>query len=335
MPWHPWTFQVTGGGWAMVKAGHVVVIRSGRVLWRSTGSTYGFRRIGMIAYRDGRIAFSVCDGQGDPLRLYVAALGGQERRVSGAEDPIEWTSSGNLVAAVPDRARNTYTVITRASDGSSRILVRSPAQYAIAAGAGTITFLTASGLLERSDGQHTARLADLRSLGLRQKSVSLSLLGDGRIALTDFMRIVILRRDGALDLAATFPSPRGKSLRTGYVGSILADPVTRGVDVLVTWWNSSSTSPSRDWPGWEGIYSLTAWSSPRLLFGRTLAMAPCAHGSTIARQGTWLLYETTEGRTVAIDTSGEHPSIDLSSLPSRLPHPWRARRFPLLRATWA
>jgi hypothetical protein len=208
-------------------------------------------------------------------------------------------------------------------------------QYAVAAAPGTITFLTTSGALERSDGLHTSRLADIRSLGLRQRSVSLSLLGDGRIALTDFMRIVILRSDGALDLAATFPSPRGKTFRTGYVGPILADPLTGGVDVLATWWNSSSTSPSRDWPGWEGIYSLTAWSSPRLLFGRTLGIAPCAHGATIARQGTWLLYETTEGRTVAIDTSGEHSSIDLSLLASRLPHPWRARQFPLLRATWA
>jgi len=160
-------------------------------------------------------------------------------------------------------------------------------------------------------------------------------MDDGHIVITDPNRVLIADEHGAVFARATLaPLPRGG---WGYVGFGFdggnVDPASGAMVLTQVWWRDSAMGGGR---GWEGVYVLDRGASrPRLVYGRRLKIAVCAHASGVSWHGRWLLYFACEGRAVAIDLTRRHAPIDLSGLVKRLPQPADERRYGLTGAVWA
>jgi hypothetical protein len=119
--------------------------------------------------------------------------------------------------------------------------------------------------------------------------------------------------------------------RTGLVPSV--NPTTGSLILLQAVWLDANAGGGK---GWEGVYELPQGASrARLLFGKPLKLAVCAHESSVSWRETWLLYRACEGRAVAIDTTGRHSAIDLTAVARSMPMPEEEREYGLLAAQWS
>jgi len=115
--------------------------------------------------------------------------------------------------------------------------------------------------------------------------------------------------------------------------TMVVDPSTGAVVFVRTSWRY--TDGKRGWRGWEGIYSLSLTGTLTRLYGKRLYMVPCGHVARLSWHGGWALYSACEGRVVAVDVSGAHPPVDLTTVAVHLPHSSRYRQIPLEDARWA
>jgi hypothetical protein len=195
------------------RAGHVVLVRSGRVLWRSRRTFRPGRRArsytdisGASASR-GRLAYVVSTWAGTPRSertlLFVTRLGSTERLVHDAGYPLGWTPHG-LVTALGN-ARRVVLRVWRA-DGT-------PAGPALDLPGPTWTWdfsrnrvaAVTAGRLVRTDGLHVATLARLGSLAIAGRPV-VAPLGDGLVALTTTSRLAVLDGRGSVLARAALPA---------------------------------------------------------------------------------------------------------------------------------
>src|SRR5207302_6345946 len=127
----------------------------------------------------------------------------------------------------------------------------------------------------------------------------ITLLKDGRMVLAATGRVALLGHDGSVEADETVRTPSG---RNAFIeGPFEIDRQTGGVVFLAGYWEALDPPGGNDWSGWEGVYEVAAGAHQRLLFGRDLGMAPCAHWATFAFRGRWILYAATEGRAVLVN----------------------------------
>ncbi len=303
---------VAGAGASVVqRRDRIAVLRRGHELWRSSGR---FRAAGVFATLGPRaLAFSY-DRYG-PGRaresLYLAPLGGRERKLGDNERPLGWTRSGQLLTWRYDGGF--LGLDLRASDGSLLRRVGARLREARFDPAGrSVLAATRSGLLERFDGQRWRRLADLGRLGFGRQSAFEPLAG-GLIGVLDRSRVAVLHRDGSVFASGRFPAGRGRLSVAGQSG-LVASATGSAVAFALT---SGTTGYGKG--GRESLYVLRPGDRrAREVYAGRLRFAACERWASLSWQGDWLLYATTEGKTLALDSRAPTRRVDLSGLVRRL-----------------
>jgi hypothetical protein len=304
--------SIAGAGAPVLQRGdRIVVLRNGREIWRSVGR---FRATGVFAIVGGRaVAFSFerYEGQRSRESLYIARFGGSEREVAPEERPLGWTRAGDLLTW--RFSHGSFDVFVRDRDGI--LIGRVGAQLRevrFDSTSETMLALTRSGILRRFDGHHWSHLANLRTHGFR-RAVLFEPLAGGLIGLLEGARIGVLRADGSLFATAAFPARLKQSSVAGHSGmvanangSAVAFAVTRGNDGYGN-------------AGMESLYEVRPGDSrARMLYRGRLRFAICERWVSLSWHGNWLLYATTEGQTIALDSNSPGRRADLSGLVRRL-----------------
>jgi hypothetical protein len=293
------------------RGGRIAVLRNGREIWRSTGR---FRAVGVFASLGPRaIAFSYesYDRRQSHVGLYVAPLGGREREVARDERPLGWTPNGELLSW---RFRQGFFgVYLRDRDGA--LIRRVGARFRevrFEPERGSVLALTRSGLVERFDGRRWRRLTDLHALGFGRHG-SFEPLAGGLIGVVDGRRVAVLRADGSVFAIAGFPARRTRFSVAGNSG-LVANGSGTAVAFAVTSGNSGYGGVGR-----ESVYVLRSGDSrPREVHGGRIRFAVCERWASLSWRGEWLLYATTEGRTIALDSRSPRRKVDLTRLVHRL-----------------
>jgi hypothetical protein len=303
---------IAGAGAPVVqRGGHIGVLRSGREIWRSAGR---FRAAGVFATVGRRaLAFSYerYDDERARESLYVAPLGGREREVAPGERPLGWTAGGELLSW---RFRQGFFgVFLRDWDGT--LIRRVSARLRgvrFEPATGTVLALTRAGLLERFNGEHWRRLANLRALGFR-RAASFEPLAGGLIGVRDGNRVGVLRADGSVFATAAFPAQRTRFSVAAQSG-LVANASGSAVGFAVTRGNNGYGNA-----GVESLYLVRAGDSrPRMVYSGRLRFAVCERWASLSWRGDWLLYATTEGRTIALDGGSLRRGVDLTGIVRRL-----------------
>jgi hypothetical protein len=335
-------YRVRAGddAWAEVQVGHVVFTSRGRVVWRSAGETYDPQALGAAVLGPGWVAFSSYEETGGSSDLFLSARLGAERKVAENEEPLVAGTSGDLIVSkwYPNGANP--DLVVRQPDGELSILLATgiSASYSEPA-SGTLLYLRGR-TVWRTDGSRSwpvVRMAELGVPGLEW----VDRLEDGRILLTGRRSLGVLTPNGRMIEHATlariskggsgYVNVVGSFGRTGLVPSV--NPTTGGLILLQAVWLDANAGGGK---GWEGVYELPQGASrARLLFGKPLKLAVCAHESSVSWRQTWLLYRACEGRAVAIDTTGRHSAIDLTAVARSMPMPEEEREYGLLAAQWS
>jgi hypothetical protein len=315
--------------WAGVRGGHVVFVRRGRVVWRSTGTTFEANQVDSAALARNWVAFIEYGVGGDLGRMYFAGLDRPERVVALNEAPLTSTAWNGLISS-RWRDNGDFDLLARGPDGSLLRVVATHVSYGMPQPDGTVVFRKGRTFI-RTDGRTKTVIATTSGLGLRRQ-VGLEVLSDGRLVVFGPNRLRLLAADGRVEASATVaPIPKGG---WGYLGfQMTLQPHTRAVFFTAT---HGADRAAGGGPGWEGVYKLTPGAvSAMLLFGRRLSIAICAHASSMHWRGSWLLYSACEGRVVAIDTTGRNDPVVLTSAARSVPVPEEEREYGLYGADWA
>src|SRR5258706_154201 len=313
----------SAGTWAMMRGGHLVILRNRAVIWRSA-ARYAVRDAAHMDWilpgRPG-IAFEV--HQFGPW--FIARGRGAEHRVAAAGGPAMWTRSGNLIVGLhrPRTRRFGYPVYspsgTRLATLATGLTVSLADQRVDDLGTGIFWYLTAGGDLVRTDGAATAVIANTLALGLTGIP-EVWILRGGLVQLLSVSANwrqgqVILYPDG--QLFARIPAPQGQV--AGF-GELSASPGRRLIAYILT------TEPGNS----VTVFVFRPGGPPVALYRTAHGGSPCAL-PPLAWHGSWLLYTPHRGPPLSVDTAGSHRIIPLpSTLPGSnghtvrvLAHTWR------------
>jgi hypothetical protein len=275
------------------RRGRLNFYEHGRIRWRShLKHQYG------IGVSDGRrLAFASSRG-----RLYMTDLVRPERVVAvGFEFPLGWTHSGLLIT----RQRTRASVRTR----SGRLL-RSfrTANSVFDRRTRTLVFVSLRDELVRSDGRGLVKLASVKPFG-RARSFEIVPLEEGRVALVG-RRLVVLNSDGSV-----MASDRRRGSFSGLS--------SQGAIAMISTGPLDDRSRAR-----ESVRLLRPGDrSSTPLFITEVGALGCGHWPSLYWRSQDLLYSTTEGHVVVIDSrAGDYH--DLSRVVARLPGEF-------LEARWA
>jgi hypothetical protein len=272
--------------------------------------------------------------------MYLSPIRGDERPVAENEEPLAAGSSGDLIVSRWHSDGSEPDLILRRPDGALAGLIATRVSVSFAEPESRTVLYEHRGGLWRTDGIRTWLVVRVGSLGVRNVEW-IDRLEDGQIIVSGRRSIAVLDRDGHTQgHAALARIPRGGA---GYVNVLIRDspmgrvlrtgPLTGGIVLIQAVWRDANAGGGE---GWEGVYELLPGaSSARLLYGKPLRLAVCAHDSSASWHGRWLLYMACEGRVVAIDSMGQHPSIDLTRTARVIPMPKEERAYGLLGAEWA
>jgi hypothetical protein len=307
------------GAWYKVERGHFVIGRWHRRLWRSHGRFARAYEFGALALSRRALAFSY----GLRPWLYLARFGSPERPIAANEVPIGWTRRGDLLT------HGTRSGGLRVRDSTGRLirtLARKVFNHTFDRTSGELYFV-ANGRVERSDGRRTVNVASLAHYGL-SRAPELEPLGR-LLALRSRRRVVVLRRNGSLFAATRLPRPRSRV--DGISSALAAAPSGRAVALAFTRGNTAYGSR-----GSEAVYVLRRGERrARPIHRERMRFAVCERGADIAWHGRWILYSTSEGNLVAIDTHGRRSTVGLTRTVLRLPGTRGAEGHADLSASWS
>jgi hypothetical protein len=308
----------SAGIWAIMRDGHLVIMRNRAVIWRSAARYQVQDAADMTEILPGRpgIAFKV------HLRgpLLIASGRGPEHPVAAAGWPEMWTRSGNLIVVLhrPGSARFGYAVY---SPAGTRLATLATARWGQLAGeryddlaTGTFWYVTGGGDLVRTDGTATRIIASTSALGLTGPA-DLEILRGGLIQLLSVSARwregeVILYQGG--QLYARLPAPKGQV--AGF-GALSASPGRRIVAYILTREPGNQATALLVRPG----------SAPVAVYRTAHGGSPCSL-PPLAWHGRWLLYTPRGRRAVLIDTAGSHRIIRLpATVPGSNGHALRVR----------
>jgi hypothetical protein len=303
------------GIWAMMRRGHVLIVRNRTVIWRSAQRyrVQDAAHMGVIVAGRPGIALGV--HQFGPV--FMARWSGPEHRVVAAGWPEMWTRSGNLIVVLHRRGSKTfgYAVFspsgTRLATLSTGLSVNVADQRDDDLGTGTFWYLAENGDLIRTDGVTTTVVANIRAVGLTGIPEVLILDGGLIQVLSAHWRQgqVILHQDGRV--FARIPSPKGQA--SGF-GQLSVSPRNAVVAYILTTSSGRST-----------VFIVRPGGSAQAVYRTARGSSPCAL-PPLAWHGSWLLYTPQRGQPVLIDIAGGHRIIRLpATLPGSDGRPVRVR----------
>lgn len=233
-----------------------------------------------------------------------SASGGAGQAVTVVQDqPLGWTRAGLRFTA----ASGVLTFRTRSGRRSMRIRTARNLFW-FDTRSRTILFVSSREQLVRTDGHRSRALGSVSSLGLNPGS-QIHPLPSGRIVLHG-RRILVLGPNGAVVAA---DDRRGRMPTESRDGAI----------AIISTEKAGNFSRAR-----ESVRLLRRGErSSQALYVNDFSPSGCGRWSSLAWRGEALLYSTTEGKVVVIDT-GADEHVDLTGLVERLPGEF-------LSAAWA
>jgi hypothetical protein len=206
--------QAAPGEGVTFRAGHIALVRGGRVVWRSERTFHPGKHAGVFTTISGatasgnRVAYVVSQWWGRPLRQHalVFVTDGRhvERRLPAAGFPVGWTRRG-VVTADPARRRVTLAIWRADGRPAARPLTLSTGEFAWD-WATSRAYAVIDGRVVRTDGVAVTPLARLAALGLeRTSAVAVSPLGRGLVELSSASRLAVLDRAGRLSVRSALP----------------------------------------------------------------------------------------------------------------------------------
>ncbi len=297
--WFPST-----GTWYEIQHGHLVVGRGRTSLWRSHGEIASRDQLGVIIASSHMVAFQ------HDHKLYLVRLRGAERPVAKREMPLGWTSGGLYTYRYGDRQ-----LLLRSDSGA---LVKTIARHPLGSDyfvAGGRLYFIVHGVLMSARGPRIRRLGSLASL--RMPDPWLQPVGR-LLELEDNSRLVVLRSNGSL--FAWAPLPRDDGHPESLSSSLIVAPDASALAFTAAAGESDNPDAAQRAHGTETVYVLWAGAqTATAVHTERVAFRACARGASVQWHRKWLLYSTSEGNLAAIDTTGAHRAIELSSLARSLP----------------
>lgn len=294
----------SSGVWAGSSHGHLVVGRARQVLWRSTGRFRHEYEVDVLTLGPRSLAFSYGLRE---TELYVARLGGPERRVAPRELPLGWTRTGLYT-------RRGETLLLRAAAGTLRATIARHVTHAAYDPLQHGVWFVVRGRLFHAEGRRVRPLAKIAQLGLTAgRTLQLAPLGR-LLALQDPRRLVVLRSDGN-GFASTRVPRAPRNLVTGQPtvapgGAEVAFAVLRPDRRIETQVHER---------GVETVYLLRPGAGAAVaIHSKHMWFNVCGHSASLAWRGEWLLYGAGEGSTALIDTRNGR-TLGLGFLVRRLP----------------
>jgi hypothetical protein len=298
--------QSAPGNGIVLRNGHVVWVRAGRVLWRSQGAFHRGRYRGVFttisdATSSGRrLAYVISRWSGKPARehrrLFVTNGAGRERLISTTDFPLGWTARG--VVAAHASARRVVLHVWRA-DGRP---AASPKTLTTMPGTWTWDWATSRLYAVRgrrivsTDGVVVTRLARLAEFGLERTSpIMLSPLGNGLIELATPARLVVFDASGRTRVDASLP-------RSWRLSGAVAVDGNGGVAFEAVLGSGYSSRRYR-------LYAALPGTRPRLLDSYTATPHCAPHG--LALRGAAVLFTDSPDAARLYDARGAQPPVDL------------------------
>jgi hypothetical protein len=300
------------GVWYVIRHGHLQVGHGPTTLWRSRGAFPSYLQFGVVTVGEGTVAFSYRRGGSEDL--YVARLGREpERRVARGEFPLGWTSDGFFTYRYHGRE-------LRFRNGTGTLLatlVHGVPSYAYDPTGGRLYFVSRDRVFSAAGPTRTP-IARLGAIGLRARPFPALIPADGLVQLLGSNRLVLLRPDGSL-----FANARIDLSRENISSSSLA--IAPG-GTAVAYTVVSGTKPAA---GAETVYVLSAGAhAAGALYRQPIHDGGCERGAGVQWHAHWLLYTTSEGYLMVLDSTGRHRAVDLGPIVRSLPgHPGRISAY--------
>jgi hypothetical protein len=256
------------------RAGRYLVLRRGRVIWRSTGLYYN--EAGSTVFGQHAFAFDSFGRRG----VFLTDLRGPERLVLHGRGryPIGFSRRELLV-----NGRRTITVISQHGAVLRQYPYRRANSFVFDEQKKTLHFVSPGGVLSTAQGRAVRRISKVRVQG------SIGLLGRRLLTFTGQRRVAVLRRDGSFVAGASWRGGR-RELDAGVAttddGKLFAFRVSRarpGAD------RSTAT-----------VYVLRAGKGgASVIYRHRLDRAGCGSGASLDWHGSSLLYRSVDGSGVA------------------------------------
>ncbi len=252
-------------------AGRYLVVRRGRVVWRSAGLYYN--EAGSIALGPRAFAFDSYGRRG----VFLTDLRGPERLVLRGRGlyPIDFTDQGYLLVS----GRRTITVLSPAGKVVRRYRYRHSSSFSFDLQTRTLYFVAPDGMLSAVRGPAVRRIRRIGAQG------AISTLGRRLLVFTAQRHVAILRRDGSFVAQAGWRGAR-RELDAGVVTS----DDGRAFAFRVT----SSRPGARNSPAF--VYLLRAGESrAHVVYRHRIGQAGCGTSGSLSWHRSALLYRSVDG----------------------------------------
>jgi hypothetical protein len=271
LPWHP-RYHLTV---RRTRPGRYLVLRGGRVVWRSAGLYYN--EAGSIAFGPHAFAFDSYGRRG----IFLTDLRGPERLVLHGRGlyPIGFRNRGELLV----NSRRMITVLSQEGTVLQRYPYRRSSSFVFDEQSETLYFVSPDGVLSAAQGRAVRRIRRVRLRGW------IGLLGRRLLTFTGQRHVAVLRRDGSFVARASWRGAR------------------RGIDAGVDTTDDGKLFAFRVSQARPGarrstatVYVLRAGEGrARVIYRHRLDQAGCGSGASLDWHGSSLLYRSVDGTGVA------------------------------------
>jgi hypothetical protein len=256
------------------RSGRYLVVRSGRVIWRSAG-TY-LNEYGGTAFGRGAFAFASYS-----RGVFLTDLAKPELLVARGKGlyPIGFTADGELLVS----ALHTILVVSRSGRVVRRYRYRRSSAYSLDESTDTLFFVSPDGTLISAHGSAAHRMRRVRARG------TIRVLGRRLLAFSGRRHLTVLRRDGSLVARAGW---RGAGLELDAGVSVSDDGR----------WFAYRLSNARPGArrGHATLYVLRAGEGrARAVYRQRFGQVGCGYGASLSWHGHSLLYRATDSQGVA------------------------------------
>jgi hypothetical protein len=289
------------------RAGRIFVLRHRRLVWRSHDLypndggdiAFGPHAFAFASYRRG---------------IFLTDLDGPERLVVRGRGlfPYDFDRAGRLIVG----AHRTIDLIAPSGATLRRYRYRQRNGFAFDERADRLFFITQRGVLASARG---TKIHLVRPLPNVEGTISAD--QSGLLIFGGMHDITVIRPDGALVARTNW----ARSPRVSSDSGVSVSPDGKAFAFRLTDAHPGSRSSTAT------VYVLRAGTEkPRRMYRHRLGPSGCAVGANLNWHGRFLLYSSTDGREVVLDTTNDR-AIDLSQLARLLPH---RNRGEIVGASW-
>lgn len=278
------------------RAGRFLVLRHGRLAWRSHdlypndggNIAFGPHAFAFATYRRG---------------VFLTDLESPEQLVAHGKGlyPTDFDDGGHLIVGSGKRIQ----LITRSGRTLRRYRYRVHNGFAYDERRNTLFFVSPGGRLARVKGTSLRLARRLSGVG-----GTISIDPSGPLVFSAAHGVTITRRDGAVLARASWP----RSPRLASDSGVSVSPDQGAFAFRLA--NAHPGSRS----GTATVYVLRIGAShARAIYRHRMGPSGCAVGANLTWHGRFLLYNSTDGRKVVLDTANDR-ALDLTRLVRRLPY---------------